>query len=177
MAVLLGSMTRRSLASVVLLAMALTALLVPSVSAATTIVLQPGQQVTVASFSLGVGEDVDYWWDASGLVELRVRNEDFDITVELTNTAFSGTFTAFLPGTYTFRFENVQENPTYAVTLTYSVGQSNFLLIAAAIGVVAALAVFGVLLAWYLGRRRRQMIPPPPYAPPPYTPPPQPPQT
>jgi len=153
-------------------AVALTALLAPYASAASTIILQAGERAVVKSIELDVGDQVDYSWDATGLVEFRIRNEDFDFTaLQLTDTSRSGTFTAPWAGTYTFRFENQQD---YTVTLTYSIAQGNLVLILAAVGSVIAIVVVALLAAWYLSRRKRQMMPPPPYMPPPYTPPPRP---
>ncbi len=138
-------------------------------AAAGSVTLNPGQESTVATFSMKVGDSLEFTYSTGFSVTFRILRGATEVS-NTTSTAAHGTYAATVEGTYSAVFRN---DGAYMTAVSYNIDQKtsptgNLLLIGGVGAGAAAIAVAGVALA--LRARRKQTSsqpqgpPPPPSA-------------
>lgn len=131
-----------------------------------SVTLNPGQESTVASFTLKAGDVVDYTYSTGLGITFRILRSGTEV-FNTSSQATHGTFTASADGTYAFSFRN---DGSYLSPVSYSIekkADTSGLLLIVGVGAIAAV-VAGVGIALALRARGRkapiqaQGPPPPP---------------
>src|SRR3989442_15956530 len=136
-------------------------------AASGSVTLSPGQESTVATFSMKVGDSLEFTYSTGFSVTFRILRGATEVS-NTTSTAAHGTYAATVDGTYSAVFRN---DGAYMTAVSYNIDQKttptgNLILIGGIGAGVAAVSAAGVALALRARGKRAPTQPQGPQPPP-----------
>lgn len=119
-------------------------------SAHDLVVIPADDDVTVVTLTLEQGDKVDYSYTAQGPVKYEIALIGGSMEVSMSMLSASGQFEAPADGTYSFRFENLNEDASVEVSYSIEKVKSSaglvVLIVLAVLGVLALIVLIGYIL-------------------------------